>query len=64
LVAKVDPENVASRRILRGVGRWGEVLREWYERKGDSGKKRDIECWYIDRPGWEAESETMVATEV
>jgi RimJ/RimL family protein N-acetyltransferase len=64
LVAKVDPENVASRRILTGVGRRGEVLREWYERTGDGGIKRDIECWYIDRPGWEAGSETLVTTEV
>lgn len=52
LVAKVDPGNVASQRIVTRVGaKRGEVLKEWYSRAVDMGKKRDIECWYIDRPG-------------
>jgi hypothetical protein len=51
LVAKVDPGNVASQRILQRVGRRGEIIKGWYSRPVDKGVKRDIECWYIDRPG-------------
>jgi hypothetical protein len=52
LVAKIDPGNVASQRIVTRVGaKRGEVLKEWYSRPIDMGVKRDISCWYIDRPG-------------
>ena len=29
----------------------GGVLKEWYSRLIDNGVKRDIEFWFIDRPG-------------
>ena len=52
LVAKVDPGNVASQKIVLRVGaKRGEVLKDWYSRSIDMGVKRDISCWYIDRPG-------------
>ena len=51
LVAKVDPGNVASQRIVKKVGRRGDIIKGWYSRPVDKGVKRDIECWYIDRPG-------------
>ena len=56
LVAKVDPGNTASQRlIIRAGARRGEVLKECYERRIDGGKKRDLQCWYLDRPGVEPE---------
>jgi RimJ/RimL family protein N-acetyltransferase len=52
LVAKVDPANVASLRIIKRVGAvQGGVLKEWYARPIDNGVKRDIDFWFIDRPG-------------
>jgi hypothetical protein len=52
LVAKVDPGNAASQKIVLRVGaKRGEVLKDWYSRSIDVGVKRDISCWYIDRPG-------------
>ncbi|TVY57922.1 putative N-acetyltransferase [Lachnellula suecica] len=52
LVAKVDPGNIASEKIVMRVGaRRGELLKEAYARKTDDGiEKRDAYCWYIDRP--------------
>ncbi|PQE05009.1 hypothetical protein CJF30_00004803 [Rutstroemia sp. NJR-2017a BBW] len=51
LVAKVDPGNIASAKIVERIGgRKGEVLKEEYKRKVDEGK-RDLVCWYFDRPG-------------
>jgi RimJ/RimL family protein N-acetyltransferase len=51
LVAKVDSGNVASHKIvLRSGAREGEVLKDWYSRAIDNGVKRDIGCWYYDRP--------------
>ena len=56
LVAKVDPRNTASQRIIvRSGARKGEVLKEIYARSADGGKKTDLHCWYIDRPGIEPE---------
>lgn len=50
LVAKVDPENVPSERIVKRVGaRRGEVLEKHFALA--NGVQRDIGCWYIDRPG-------------
>ena len=58
LVAKVDPGNAASQRIVIRIGaRKGEVLKDWYALAREGGKKRDIECWYIDRPGIDPDSQ-------
>ena len=27
------------------------MLKKWYSRSVDGERKRDVECWYIDRPG-------------
>ncbi|KAF7952416.1 uncharacterized protein EAE97_001913 [Botrytis byssoidea] len=52
LVAKIDPRNKASERIIAKVGaRKGEVLEKFYSRRIDEGKLSDIRCWYLDRPG-------------
>lgn len=52
LVAKIDPRNKASERIISKVGgRKGEVLEKFYSRRIDEGKLSDIRCWYLDRPG-------------
>ena len=52
LVAKVDPENIPSQKIVKRVGaQYGGVLKEWYSRTVDKGVKRDIAYWLIDRPG-------------
>lgn len=52
LNAKLDPGNIASQKIIMRVGaRKGEGIKDWYSRAIDNGVKRDIECWYIDRPG-------------
>ncbi|KAF5873118.1 putative gnat family protein [Botrytis fragariae] len=52
LVAKIDPRNKASERIIAKVGaRKGEVLENFYSRIIDEGKLSDIRCWYLDRPG-------------
>jgi RimJ/RimL family protein N-acetyltransferase len=63
LVAKVDSENIASQRILMRIrARKGEVLKDWYALARDGGRKRDIECWYIDRPRVDAEPEQDTKT--
>ncbi|KAF7920859.1 uncharacterized protein EAE98_008888 [Botrytis deweyae] len=58
LVAKIDPRNKASERIIAKVGaRKGEVLENFYSRRIDEGKLSDIRCWYLDRPAVGGESE-------
>jgi hypothetical protein len=51
LVAKVDPGNIASRKIVVRLGaRRGEVLKDVF--MGNEGLgMRDLECWYLDREG-------------
>lgn len=59
LVAKVDLENTASKRIIQRAGaRKGELLKERYGRyiDGEGAKKRDAVCWYLDRPGLEEDN--------
>jgi RimJ/RimL family protein N-acetyltransferase len=52
LVAKIDAGNVPSQKIIQRVGAVkAGVLKEWYSRAVDRGVKRDIEYWFIDRPG-------------
>lgn len=50
LVAKTDPRNGASGRVLEKCGgRKGEVVsleQAWVK----DGRKIDVECWYFDRP--------------
>jgi RimJ/RimL family protein N-acetyltransferase len=55
LVAKVDPDNTTSWKVVEKLGfQRGEVLEEAYERGSDSrlGKsvKRDQVEWYLKRP--------------
>jgi RimJ/RimL family protein N-acetyltransferase len=51
LVAKVDPENVASTKIVIKAGaRKGELLKDSYPRAVNNGKLSDMVCWYLDRP--------------
>ncbi|KAG9232051.1 acyl-CoA N-acyltransferase [Amylocarpus encephaloides] len=66
LVAKVDLDNIPSQKILTRVGaKRGEILKDFYARFIDGGKKRDIECWYLERPGTVAsEKETGAVFEV
>jgi len=57
LVAKIDPDNLTSEKIVRRVGaRRGEVLEKRWARPGDVEAKRDLVCWYIDRPGFRTEN--------
>jgi len=52
LVAKVDPGNVASLKIIKRAGALkGGLLKGWYTRPADNGIMRDIEFWWINRPG-------------
>jgi len=50
LVAKVDPENIPSEKIVvrTGASR-GELLKGSYVR-ASGGARRDIRCFYIHRP--------------
>ena len=53
LVAKADPENFASARILeKSRARKGELLTGIWKRKLEDGQEqeRDLICWIIDRP--------------
>ncbi|KAM3076318.1 hypothetical protein ACMFMG_007138 [Clarireedia jacksonii] len=53
LVAKVDPGNIPSERIVKRLGgRKGELLKEVYKRNVNV-EKSDLVCWYFDRPGSE-----------
>ncbi|TAQ88128.1 hypothetical protein B7494_g3513 [Chlorociboria aeruginascens] len=53
LVAKIDPDNVISEKIVRKAGASkGEVMKEVYVRPVDAGKKRDLVCcWNVDVDG-------------
>jgi RimJ/RimL family protein N-acetyltransferase len=56
LVAKVDPGNVPSEKIVVRIGaRRGPVLKDAISRAIDAGKRRDLQCWYLDRPSQVAE---------
>lgn len=55
LIAKIDPENVASERVVEKAGfQRGELLEGVYQRGADvrSGKKeeRNQVRWYSERP--------------
>jgi RimJ/RimL family protein N-acetyltransferase len=59
LVAQIDPENVGSAKIIQKIGgRQGERMVKAYglgKEKDDDGnvpeeRKRDLVCWYVDRP--------------
>lgn len=58
LVAQIDPENVASAKIIQKIG-WGQgermVKAYGLGKDKDDGnvpeeRKRDLVCWYVDRP--------------
>jgi RimJ/RimL family protein N-acetyltransferase len=56
LVAKVDPGNIASEKIVVKIGaRKGPVLKDAFSRAIDAGNRRDLHCWYLDRPSQVAE---------
>jgi RimJ/RimL family protein N-acetyltransferase len=53
LVGKVDPENLASARIMQKSGaRKTEHLKGIWKKKLDDGQEqeRDVICWIIERP--------------
>lgn len=51
LLAAVDPENVASMRVLEKAGfEKGEYKVGFYERGCLAGKKSDLQCFYFERP--------------
>lgn len=49
MVAKCDPRNVPSQRILMRVGAKSEGEMIKYEGGVEPGV-REIECWYLERP--------------
>lgn len=52
LVGKTSPGNFASQNILIKCGaRRGETLKDVLELWVDGGRKSDLVCWYLDRPG-------------
>ncbi|PVH80165.1 hypothetical protein DL98DRAFT_491923 [Cadophora sp. DSE1049] len=56
LVGKTSPGNVASQNILVKCGaRKGERLKDVLELWVDGGRKSDLICWFLDRPGVERE---------
>ena len=57
LVGKTSPGNVASQNILLKCGaRKGETLKDATARWVDEGRKSDLICWYLDRPGFREEN--------
>tara|TARA_R110002060_G_scaffold14808_1_gene20754 strand:- start:32 stop:325 length:294 start_codon:yes stop_codon:yes gene_type:complete len=57
LVGKTSPGNVASQNILLKCGaRRGETLKDATERWVDGGRKSDLICWFLDRPGFREEN--------
>lgn len=58
LVAMVEPGNIASTKVLQNMGaRKGGVTSKVWKMRGDDGQEqeqeRDMDLWYIDRPGAE-----------
>ena len=51
LVAKIDPENVGSERVVQNAGfRRGEVVDGGYVNGGDGGVEKEQVWWALERP--------------
>jgi RimJ/RimL family protein N-acetyltransferase len=51
LVAKIDPENVGSERVVQKAGfRRGEVVDGGYVKGGDGGVEKEQVWWSLERP--------------
>lgn len=52
LLAFVDPENIPSIKTLERAGfQRGEYRKEFYERGCQPGVKRDLQGFFLERPG-------------
>ncbi|RDW59723.1 hypothetical protein BP6252_12810 [Coleophoma cylindrospora] len=63
LVAKIDPANVVSEKVVKGAGaRKGEVIENTFALKQneENGERGTLGCWYIDRPEEVSEGSKIV----